>query len=248
MKINKIYAYNLRNDAHFQFYTEFRNLVQKEEAVKQKIATQFEAWLPLYDKEDTALKKIQKSAITAQIQEADRVRDEIYLGMVETSTAALKHFSEEVRSAATRLKIVFDTYGDVVRKPLNEQTSATYNILQELQGKYAQDAEAVGIAQWASELQARNNAFSSLMKERFDETASRCDIVLREARSELDQSYFAIRERINALAIVKGEADYENFIRTLNAVIAKYTAILNMRLGRKWKKETENTQNNGGSV
>ena len=55
MKINKIYAYDLRNDAHFQFYTEFRNLVQKEEAVKQKIAPQFEAWLPLYDKEDTAL-------------------------------------------------------------------------------------------------------------------------------------------------------------------------------------------------
>jgi uncharacterized protein (TIGR02145 family) len=67
VKINKIYAYDLRNDAHFQFYTEFRNLVQKEEAVKQKIAPQFEAWLPLYDKEDTALKKIQKSAITAQI-------------------------------------------------------------------------------------------------------------------------------------------------------------------------------------
>ena len=52
------------------------------------------------------------------------------------------------------------------------------------------------------------------------------------------EAYFAIRERINALAIVEGEADYENFIRTLNAVIAKYTAILNMRLGRKGKKET----------
>jgi len=232
VKINKIYAYNLRNDAHFQFYTEFRNLVQKEEAVKQKIATQFEAWLPLYDKEDIALKKIQKSAITAQIQEADRVRDEIYLGMVETSTAALKHFSEEVRSAATRLKIVFDTYGDVVRKPLNEQTSAVYNILQELKGKYAPDTALVGIAAWVSELEARNNAFADLMRERFDETAARTDIVLKEARTEVDNAYFAIREKINALAIVEGVAVYENFIRTLNAVIAKYVLLVKPRGGK----------------
>ena len=118
MKINKIYAYNLRNDAHFQFYTEFRNLVQKEGAENLKIATQFEAWLPLYDKEDTALKKIQKSAITAQIQEADRVRDEIWGDLVETNTAALRHFDPDVRESAKQLKIVFDTYGNIAKKPL----------------------------------------------------------------------------------------------------------------------------------
>ena len=235
MKINKIYAYDLRNDAHFQFYTEFRNLVQKEAAVKQKIAPQFEAWLPLYDKEDTALKKIQKSAITAQIQEADRVRDEIYAGMVETSNAALKHFSEEVRSAAARLKIVFDTYGDVNRKPLNEQTSAVYNILQELKGKYAPDTALVGISSWVSELEVRNNAFADLMRERFDETAARTDIVLKEARIEVDNAYFAMRERLNALVVVEGLSVYENFVRTLNAVIAKY-AILTKRGGKGGKQ------------
>ena len=72
--------------------------------------------------------------------------------------------------------------------------------------------------------------------------------MLKEARAELDRSYFAIREKINALAIVEGAADYENFIRTLNAVIAKYTAILNSRQGKRGKKETENTATNGGSV
>ena len=222
MKINKTYPYNWRNDAHFQFYTEFRNLVQKEEAVKQKIAPLFEAWLPLYDKEDLALKKINKSAITTQIQDADKARDDIYIGMMETNAAALKHYNEEARNAASRLKIVFDTYGNIAKKPLNEQTSATYNILQELKGKYAQDTALVGISGWVSELEVRNNAFADLMRERFDETAARTDIVLKEARAEVDQSYFSIREKINALAIVEGEAGYESFIRTFNAVIAKY--------------------------
>jgi len=248
MKIGKINSNNLRNDEHFQFHTEFMDLVQKETPQKLKVQGQFEAYLPLYGREDEALKKINKSSFTAQLQEADKARDEIFLGMAEMAKAALRHFNPAVREAANRLKVVFDTYGNVAVKPFNEQTSAVYNLLQELQGKYASDMETVGITQWASELQARNNVFSGLMKERFDETASRCDIVLREARAELDRSYFAIRERINALVIVEGEADYGNFIRTLNAVVAKYTAILNSRLGKRGKKETENTQTNGGSV
>jgi hypothetical protein len=248
MKINKINSNNLRNDEHFQFHTEFRDLATKETPQKLKIQPQFEAYLPLYGREDEALKKINKSSITAQLQEADKARDEIFFGLAETAKASLKHFNPEVRAAAERLKVVFDTYGNVAVKPLNEQTSAVYNLLQELQGKYASDSETAGITQWAVELQARNNAFSGLMKERFDETASRCDIVLREARAELDRSYFAICDRINALAIVEGEADYGNFIRTLNAVVAKYTAILNSRLGKRGKKEGENTQHNGGVV
>ena len=44
MKINKIYPYKLRNDAHFQFYTEFRNLVQKSGAENLKIVPQFADW------------------------------------------------------------------------------------------------------------------------------------------------------------------------------------------------------------
>ena len=75
-----------------------------------------------------------------------------------------------------------------------------------------------------------------------------CQRVLMAYFHNNKEAYFAIRERINALVLVEGEADYGNFIRTLNAVVAKYTAILNSRLGKRGKKETENTQNNGGSV
>jgi len=40
MKINHIYMYDLRNEAHFRFCTEFRSLVQKEDAVRQKVTPQ----------------------------------------------------------------------------------------------------------------------------------------------------------------------------------------------------------------
>jgi len=82
------------------------------------------------------------------------------------------------------------------------------------------------------------------MRDRFDETASRTDIVLKEARAEVDTAYFAIRERINALVVVEGVSVYENFIRTLNAVIAKY-ALLGKSKGGKGGEQTE--QNNSSS-
>jgi len=229
VKINKISTYMMRNDTHFQFFTEFKGLVAKSGAGALGIEAEFSGWLPLYEREDAALKKIVKSALTAQIQEADKARDVIFTGMLEMNSAALKHFSADVRSAATRLKIVFDTYGNVAKLPLNDETSAIYNLLQELEGGYAADAAAVGIGSWVGELKARNNAFAALVTARFDETALRTDIVLKEARSAVDAGYFAMRERINAFVVINGGSAYETFIKTLNAIIDKYKA----RVGRK---------------
>jgi hypothetical protein len=70
MKINQITLNRLRNDANFQFHTEFKELAEKLGPEALKIRLQYDAYLPLYDKVDLALKKIAKSTITEQIQEA----------------------------------------------------------------------------------------------------------------------------------------------------------------------------------
>ena len=226
MKISKIHLNHLRNDAHFQFHTELKEYVEKIGAggILPKIMEQLNVYLPLYVKLDEGLKKVNKSAITKQIQEADKARDEIWSGILDMNKAATKHFESNVRDAADRLKILFDTYGNLANQPLNEETSAIYNLLQDLEGKYAADTKTVGIDKWATELKARNKAFSNLMKERFDETADKCDVVVKQARAELDKAYNTIIERINALAIVEGAAAYEGFIRKWNAVVDKYAA------------------------
>lgn len=227
MKISKIDLNNLRNDAHFQFHTEFRDLAEKHGAETLKAKPQFDAYLPLYGKTDEALKKIVKSEFTAKIHEADRARDEVFAGMAEINSGMCKHFVKNTAEAAQRLKIIFDTYGNIAKKTLNEETSAIYNFLQELRSdKYAGDTADAGLTAWADELENRNTALELLMRKRFDETAHRSDVVLKEARAELDKAYHSITERIDALAIVEGSADYETFIKTLNAVIAKYAVKL----------------------
>ena len=223
MKIQKFLSHNLRNDAHFQFHSDFRNVMIKFGAAKLKVQPQFDEWTKLYEREDEALKKIIKSALTQQIHEADKARDNTYRGMVEINTASLKHYDPQTAEAARKLKIVFDTYGNITKKPIKEQTSAVYNILQELQGKYADDCAAVKIDGWVNKLEQENEALNKLMGDRYDESAAKTDVVLKDARKELDEAYKKICEIINVYVILEGADNYEEFIKTLNVVIANYS-------------------------
>jgi len=235
MKVEKLNSVNLRNDEHFQFVTEFRDAVNRFGVAALKCETLFDGFLALYAQEDEALKKIMKSAITAEIQQADKYRDKIFRGMVDASKSALNHFRPDVQAAARRLKIVFDTYGNLAQKPLNEQTSGVYNILQDLNGKYAADARTAGLTDWVRELEAANEAFAQLVKDRYEESAMKTDLVLKQVRAKVDEQYRAITARIEALTVVEGDANYSEFVRYLNVIIAKYAAAMAQRAGKAKK-------------
>jgi len=236
MPITEIQKIRLRNDEHFMLHTEFHNLLSTTGAESLRVAAQFADYTVLLNKEDEGLKKISKSALTAQIHDEDKKRDELYDGMTELTTALLKSPNENKREAAKRLKIVFDTYGNISKKPINEQTSAIINILQELKGHYLQDAQLIGLTEYVTLIETHNNALEALVRERYDESTSKTDVVLRDARIAVDTAYDNITARINALALLEGGAVCENFIRSLNTIIAKYSAILNARLGRRHHK------------
>jgi hypothetical protein len=231
MKVENLYLHNLRNDAHFQFFTEFRALVERYGAATLKIQPQYQSLVALYNDADTALKKIMKSALTADIHDADKYRDDIWRGMVDANLSALHHYDEAVRKAATKLKIVFDTYGNLAQKPLDEETSGLYNILKDLDEKYADERTTVGLDGWITELRTANQAFEGLMMNRYDESAARTDLVLKNVRVEIDAVYHAIVERINAAIIIEGATAYTDFVTTLNTIIKRNSDILAQRKG-----------------
>jgi hypothetical protein len=83
-KFKKIHKVNLRNDAHFQFHTEFKDQLGKSSQVTEvsQIAPLWSKYQELYNIEDEGLKKIRKSALTDKIQEADRARDNAFTGII----------------------------------------------------------------------------------------------------------------------------------------------------------------------
>jgi anion-transporting ArsA/GET3 family ATPase len=223
MKISKIHLIHFRNDAHFQYCVEFRELVAKFNPQTLKLKPLFDGFPALLDREDEALKKISKSALTEKIQEADVARDETFSGMAELNDAMRKHFNPDKRDAAKRVAVVLHTYGNVAKKAMNEETSAVFNMLQDLRSdKYASDAAAIGLTEWADELEERNNLVEKLMRERFDEGASKSHIVLKEAREAVDALHNKIIKRLEALIEIDGEANYEDFVNTFNEIAAKY--------------------------
>jgi len=227
MKIKKLHTNNLRNNAHFQLMTEFRGTVSIANPVTLKVKSQFDAFLPLYGDEDTALKKITKSAFTEQIRAADAARDDTFSGMVKICEGTCKHFIPYAADAARQVKIILDTYGNAAALTFNEETSAIYNLLQDLRSeKYAVAVAAVGLTPWVDELERRNNTFEVLVGQRYDETAVRPAVAMRDARRAVDAAYSAIIERVEALSVVEGEEVYAAFINRMNAVIDKYAALL----------------------
>ena len=234
MKLNAIELLRMRNDEHFQYMTALKTAVKKYGgAGALKIEKLYDRLEILYNQEDEALKKILKSIITDEIQEADSYRDQIFRGMADTAKAALNHFDQKISKAAQKLKIVFDTYGNLAKKTLNEETSAVYNLLQDLFMKYKDESHTVGIMDWMYELQNANQKFDQLMTDRYDESAMKTDLVLREVRLQLDAVYRSIVERINAAAVMEDNNNSINgFIKYFNEVIQKYNDIIAQRKGR----------------
>jgi len=205
----------------------------KSGAAALKIAPQFNQWQSLYAQEDIALKKIVKSAFTEEIQDADKERDKLFRALAGTCKAALNHFDADVRAAAKRLKIVFDTYGDVAKKAFNEETSALYNLLADLKSSvYAGDVATVGLTPWLTPLEESNNAVRNLAAARGDESAARTDLVLQEVRTQIDELYNTIIEILNARTILDPNALLTDFIHRWNVDVQKYEDAVDNRYGK----------------
>ena len=233
LSIKHINSTHLRNNEHFQFYTEFYDLVRLENPATLNILDQFDHFDECYWNEDKALQKISKNATTEQIKNYDKQhRDPTYRGLVATNKAAINHFDSAMVLAAKRLKVVFDAFGDISKMPLNEETSAIYNLVQELKNNNSEDVTKVGLTKWVNTLEAQNKEFDALVKSRNDENSAKTELKMKEMRKETDKSYKVITTRINASIILEGEDVYVSFVRKLNTFIEKYNMSINQRRGR----------------
>ena len=235
MKIQTFRLKDLRNDEHFRFGEDFREMVVKTTPAALKIVPQFNQWQTLFAQEDVALKKITKSALTEEIQDADKTRDAMYRVMTDIVKMSLMLSPVEV-AAAKRLKIVFDTYGSygaVAGKPLNEETSTVYNLLTDLKAPgYAADVATLGLGVWITKLEDANNSVRNLTQDRVSESAARTDLVLKEVRVQIDAQYNTLVDVINAYALTTPNPVYDGFIHEWNLAIKNYEDAIKNRRGR----------------
>ena len=234
--MTKILSTNLpvyHNSEHLKFLYDASDIMLRHYPTVLKIDALYTAFLPLIQREDEAYKKIVKSDKTELLHELDHRRDDIYNAFAGAVKQALRHFNPGMVAAAAHLKIVFDTYGNPTRKPYNAETELIRNLIQDLNGKYQPDLVATGLLDWATELDAANTAFDSLLQERFADEDQQSDLVMRDCRHAADNAYKAIVERVNALIVVEGATNYEAFVHELNGRITYYNNTIAIRKGRR---------------
>jgi hypothetical protein len=232
MKILKMRFTNLRNEEWFQFMTEFKDLAEKSTPETLGISELFTQFLSAYADADIAAEIIRKSPETAQMQEADRKRDATFRGLANAVDAFTHHFNAGKRQAAEELTIVLDHFGNLAQKPSNEETAGIYNLLQELNGKYAPQVQLLALGDWVQELEQNNNEYETLVKQRNVELAERPKLRMSNVRSQTQDIYRKISERIEALIIVNGANAYASFVDELNVFIKHYNSIISQRQGR----------------
>lgn len=232
MVIKKINLNNLRNEEHFQFQTDFNELVKKKGVANLNIETAYAVFLSMYGSESMALDKIRKNALSDDLVVADQLRDETFGGMTDAMNSALRHFNPDVRRAAKRVKVVFDQHGNLAIKPYDQETTAINQMLKELNEHYAADMATIGISDWAAHLKSNNDDFVKLKTQRYSEESSKTHLQMKPERSKLDKAYIDVTKRIDALMLVDGNALLEDFINELNQRIDSYALLLAQRKGR----------------
>lgn len=233
MKIDSINTPHLQNGEHFSFMSEVQHSISSNDPAGIDIAEAFAAFQTALAGEDLSFKKVQKSDITKDLADADRQRDAVVVGFRSQVGSLQRHFDNSISSVAYRIQILLDTYGNLSTQSYDNETANLKNLVQELSGKYATDVATLGLGGWVSQMEALNNNFDSLMKERYAQDSDKSTVnSLRSARIGTDTAYAAMRERLNAAIVFNGEAKYSKAATDLNAIIKRYNDILAQRKGR----------------
>jgi hypothetical protein len=233
MEVESLNLKRLHNEEHFKYLTDFNELVLTFTAAVLDITAEHSTFIPKLKNEKEALGLVRKSSISDKLTEADIVRDTTIRGIKKVISGSLHHFNADVRDAAGRLIILFDSFGDITAKSYEQETGAILKLTADLKGSYAADVTKLGISDWITELEENNDAFNVLMKDRFNEKDEKTRLRMKQVRTDIDKVYLTIVKRINALIIVNGETEFIPFVNKLNLVIKTYANNLALRKGKK---------------
>ena len=221
MKVLSFNSNNQRNAAHYQFQTDFNSIIIKYNPQILGVDEVYRTYLPHYEDEGVAMVAITKSATTEEIRDADHDRDVTFRGFVDEVRSKLNHFRLEVCDVAKRTLVILDTYGNLAPKPDDEESGLISKLIVDLKTKIGSELGLLGLEDWITELQTRNDIFITLESTRNSEEAKRTSLRMKQVRLEVDAAYRAVIERINALIIVNGEAPYAEFVNEMNARIGR---------------------------
>ena len=242
-KITTINLTRLRTEEDFGFLklvlAETENLPGEETpsiltAAVNSFETAFNAF-------DAALKASATNPATASATDADVERDQSWRGINAYVKAMCSHPTDDVASAATEAKSLFDKYGDPTSLAQTEESGVLHNLLQDLETFDSSKRTLLNLDVWITDLKTKEDTFLAAAAQRTEADAARQVGIVKETRTAADAAYRSLVDTVNALAMINGDTEYATFIDHVNAVIERQKSILKARTTRA-KKEEESAE------
>jgi hypothetical protein len=185
------------------------------------------------EQEDKLFKWMQKSDFTAKKAEADHVRDQTSMGMIQVVRANLRHFDPAVSDAATHVNNLLANYGDFRHAGYDAETAAIDSIVARLKSAdYAPAVNLLALFSWVEKLDADNALFKTFAADVSEEKIEHPDITTVVARRETDTDMRKITNRVTALININGPEAYVAFADEFNELVKHYNTLVHEHYGR----------------
>lgn len=223
-QIIEMYLSRLTNGAHFEFINTVYDAAMAEDGIKANPVSKA-ALLALkeaLEMEDDRLVLSRKSAVTDEIEAADRERDKLFSGYRAAVKGFLNMPVADVAKAAAVLEQHLKDYHIDPSMQLDRETGLIANLVADCESKYDEEVVKLGIKPYVTALKAANGKVRELIKTRTDDNAGSVAGALRAARRQSDEAYRKFVHAVNALVVIDTAHSYANFVDYVNEVIRRY--------------------------
>ncbi|MDR0544179.1 MAG: DUF6261 family protein [Odoribacteraceae bacterium] len=196
------------------------------------------------DRVSGSLDQADKSGLTAEIREQDRLRGNIARGLAAVAKAYLLYPDRAKRAAAERLVIILDRYGDLHRKTYDDESAAIEDLVKELSNAtHAPMVILLGLGEWVTLLDNANKAFGALMLQRYAERTRRA-VPMKVARMAMEEKMRKIVARLESIITLYGidfSPELALFVKEYNEIAKRYKDILARERGHRKAHRTDDS-------
>ena len=220
--IEPISLEHMSNGSHFLFITDTVGLATADAKVKTKVTAELTALQTALKAEDDALALSKANLLSKEIKAIDAERDKHYKALRKAITFFLNHPDAELVKAAARLEQLLKDYNINPVMQLDRETGLLLNLIGDLETKSAADVTALALTPVVQAMKQANDKLREVTRARANDRAVQIVGQLKQAQHASDEAYRTLIQKVNALAVVEGEADYADFISKMNEQVKHY--------------------------
>lgn len=213
---------NLVNEDHVDYHETLIGVFSEFNVNSLGIESFYVEYKKAFTDEVGLLDEIRASEYTEKMSEQDKVRDDIFHGLVNVIKGNTMHYLPDMRVHAKRLAFVLDGYGNIAKKTQSRETAAIDDLVRELRNTRSAELTALRLNDWVNALETENTKYKNLRNLRYTEKIEKPELTMSNARLIVDRLFRSILDYLEASILYFNGNVPQEFIKKINVVSEKY--------------------------